>query len=114
MANSGIDARGAKVLIVDDVPENLRILRDTLEDEGYRISASPSGEVALQIAPTVVPDLILLDVMMPEMDGFETCRRLKQEESLRAVPVIFVTAKGDPGDLLKLVRHYLEPDEDPA
>jgi PAS domain S-box-containing protein len=99
-----IDSRGSKVLVVDDLRENLRILRGMLEVEGYRISAAPSGEVALAIAPEILPDLVLLDVMMPGIDGFETCRRLKQDEKLRAVPVVFVTAKGDIGDVVEGFR----------
>ena len=85
----------ANILIVDDQPANLSILSDALEPEGYRILAAPSGEVALDIARRVLPDLILLDVLMPGMDGFETCRQLKNEESTREIPVIFVTAKDE-------------------
>ena len=96
-----IDTNGSQVLIVDDLPENLRVLRQILEKEGYRVSVSPSGEVALEVAPGVLPDLILLDVMMPGIDGFETCRRLKENEDLRDVPVIFVTAKGEVSDVVE-------------
>ncbi len=99
-----VETRGAQVLIVDDLPENLRILRGMLEAEGYRITVSPNGEVALRIAPTVEPDLILLDVMMPGIDGFETCRRLKEDPKLCRVPVVFVSAKGDVNDLLEGFR----------
>ena len=99
-----VETRGAQVLIVDDLPENLRILRSMLEAEGYRITVSPNGEVALRIAPTVEPDLILLDVMMPGIDGFETCRRLKEDAKLCQVPVVFVSARGDVSDLVKGFR----------
>ena len=86
----------AKILIVDDIPANLNMLSDTLEPEGYDILAAPSGEVALKTTVRNLPDLILLDVLMPQgIDGFETCRRLKQDESTAAIPVIFVTAKGE-------------------
>ena len=84
-----------KILIVDDIPANLTLLSNALEPEGYQILAAPSGKVALNIAHRVLPDLIILDVLMPGMDGFETCRRLKKEESTRAIPVIFITAKGE-------------------
>ena len=99
-----VETRGAQVLIVDDLPENLRILRGMLEAEGYRITVSPNGEVALRIAPTVEPDLILLDVMMPGIDGFETCRRLKEDPKLCHVPVVFVSAKGDISDIVEGFR----------
>ena len=62
------------ILIVDDIPGNVDVLCKTLEVEGYSISMALSGEVALKIAPKIKPDLILMDVMMPGMDGFETCR----------------------------------------
>ena len=92
MSQNQIDLRGARILIVDDIPSNLNILRKALESEGYNISVAPSGEVALKIAARASPDLILLDIVMPGMDGFETCRRLKQNELTQDIPVIFVTA----------------------
>ena len=81
----------ATVLVVDDVPANLNLLREALEPEGYEILGAPSGEIALQIADRVVPDLILLDIVMKGIDGFETCRRLKADPKTADVPVIFVT-----------------------
>ncbi|MBT6594453.1 MAG: response regulator, partial [Nitrospina sp.] len=66
------------ILIVDDIPVNVDVLRKTLAVKGYSISMAPSGEMALKIAPKIKPDLILMDVMMPGMDGFETCRKLKE------------------------------------
>jgi DNA-binding NtrC family response regulator len=88
------DAR-PKVLIVDDVPANLKILRDTLEPEGYRILGASNGESALKIATAALPDIILLDIVMPGMDGFEVCRRLKQDQSTEHIPVIFITVQDD-------------------
>lgn len=85
----------AEILIVDDIPNNLNLLCQTLESEGYNIIAAPSGEIALQIAAHTQPDLILLDIMMPGMDGFETCRRLKADKRLSDIPVIFITAKDE-------------------
>jgi DNA-binding NtrC family response regulator len=85
----------ARILIVDDVPANLNVLGDALEPEGYEILVARSGEAALESARTNRPDLILLDVMMPGMDGFETCRRLKAMEVTRNIPVIFVTARDE-------------------
>jgi DNA-binding NtrC family response regulator len=84
--------RGAKVLVVDDIPANLNVLSEALEGAGYEILAAPSGEVALKIVARTLPDLILLDITMPGMNGYEVCRRLKQSEATRAVPVIFITA----------------------
>lgn len=81
-----------KVLIVDDTPENIQVLMETLKDE-YRIVAAINGEKALQLANAdPMPDIILLDIMMPGMDGYEVCKRLKADEKTVAIPVIFVTA----------------------
>ena len=89
----------AKVLIVDDKTANLDLLREMLAPLGHQIFFATSGVKALSIAASVQPDLVLLDVMMPEMDGFETCRRFKQDPALREIPVIFVTARTDVEDL---------------
>jgi DNA-binding NtrC family response regulator len=80
---------------VDDQPANLDVLCALLEAEGYEISLAPNGELALKIATqaTAPPDLILLDVMMPGMDEYEVCRRLKAEARTRSIPVIFITAR---------------------
>jgi len=88
-------AQPARILIVDDVPANLNVLSDALEPVGYEILIARSGEAALESAARNRPDLILLDVMMPGLDGFETCRRLKGSVNTRHVPVIFVTAKDE-------------------
>ncbi|OGG45228.1 MAG: hypothetical protein A3F84_11060 [Candidatus Handelsmanbacteria bacterium RIFCSPLOWO2_12_FULL_64_10] len=88
-----MDLQGARILLVDDTEANLDVLCALLEVEGYRIAMAPNGEIALRIAGRVRPDLILLDVMMPDMDGFEVCRRLKQNEGTREIPVIFITAE---------------------
>ncbi len=90
-----IDLTGARVLLVDDTPANLKLLRQALEPEGYRILIAPSGEAALKIARSAQPDLILLDVQMPGLDGFETCRCLKQDPATQDIPVIFVTARAE-------------------
>ena len=95
MSQANIDIAEATILIVDDVPENLKVLRQVLEPQGYDILAAPNGEVALRIAPRATPDLILLDVMMPGIDGFETCRRLKADESTADIPIIFITARSE-------------------
>jgi len=90
-----------KVLIVDDVPSNLKILRDALEPEGYKISGAPNGETALRIAAGALPDIILLDVVMSDIDGYEVCRRLKENEATKHIPVIFVTMKDEKENLIE-------------
>jgi DNA-binding NtrC family response regulator len=84
-----------KILLVDDVPANLSVLTSALEPQGYEIFAAPNGTAALSVAAKAKPDLILLDIMMPGLDGLETCRRLKQNEITREIPVIFITARGE-------------------
>ncbi len=81
--------------MVDDVPANLSVLTSALEPHGYEIFAAPGGATALQIAAKARPDLILLDILMPGLDGLETCRRLKQDEKTRDIPVIFITARSE-------------------
>ncbi|MBI2503275.1 MAG: SpoIIE family protein phosphatase [Candidatus Latescibacteria bacterium] len=83
---------GAKILIVDDNPTNLKVLLQVLEAAHYSVLVATSGANALRIAGQALPDLILLDVMMPEMDGYEVCRRLKQQGVTQPIPVIFITA----------------------
>jgi putative two-component system response regulator len=85
------------VLIVDDTPDNISLLKAALSDQ-YSIKVATRGLKALEIARSMPVELILLDVMMPEMDGFETCRRLKQDPLTRSIPVIFITAKGEIDD----------------
>ena len=82
----------ATILIVDDTPNNLQVLFSYLETEGYKVLLAEDGESALQIAQSQAPDLVLLDVLMPNVDGFETCRQLKAKTSTREIPVIFLTA----------------------
>ena len=83
-----------KILAIDDTPANLMTLGAALGDD-FDLQIATSGAAGLVLAAEMVPDLILLDVMMPEMDGYETCRRLKAEPQLRKIPVIFITALGD-------------------
>ena len=79
------------VLIVDDVPENLSVLHDALDESGFTVLVAISGEAALARARQGLPDIILLDAMMPGMDGFEVARRLKADFSTRHIPIIFMT-----------------------
>ncbi len=85
------------ILVVDDTPQNIDVLKGILGDD-YRIIAAINGQIALDIIGHQRPDLILLDVMMPGIDGYEVCRRLKAEPTTAAIPVIFVTAKADVTD----------------
>ena len=90
-----------QILLVDDNTTNLQLLRDTLDGYGYKLLAAKNGETALSIARKANPDLILLDIMMPEMDGYEVCKRLKADEATLHIPVIFVTALTDAEDEAK-------------
>jgi len=84
-----------RILIVDDTPLNIRILAESLSAD-YQIKVAPNGNAALNIIESQEqPDLILLDVMMPDMDGYEVCRRLKQNPDTKAIPIVFITAKTD-------------------
>ncbi len=89
------------ILIVDDVAENIQIVAGVLKTEGYNMAFATSGESALEIARNNHFDLVLLDVMMPEMDGFETCRLLKADESIADSTVIFLTAKTDVDSIVR-------------
>lgn len=89
------------LLIVDDTPANLGVLSDFLSDLGFRVLIAQSGESALKKAEYALPDLILLDIMMPGIDGFETCRRLKLSEKTKDIPVIFMTALSDTSNKVK-------------
>jgi len=88
-----MNLKGCKLLLVDDTQANLDVLCELLEREGYNISMAPNGEVALRIVERIQPDLILMDVMMPGLNGFEVCQRLKKDNKTRDIPVIFITAE---------------------
>jgi DNA-binding response OmpR family regulator len=90
-----MDLTGSKILAVDDVPANLDVLSQSLEADGYNVLVATSGETALDLVKRIEPDLILLDVMMPGIDGFETCRQLKAQEITEDIPVIFLTARSE-------------------
>ena len=98
MTHAPDSAAQQTILIVDDNPVNLGVVVDHLEDHGFEVTVALGGDEALKRAEFVNPDLILLDVMMPGMDGFETCRRLKANPTISSIPVIFMTALGDVQD----------------
>lgn len=107
------------VLVVDDSPETLRLLTDAIEDAGMTVLVAREGEHALSIVEKVMPDVILMDALMPGMDGFETCRRLKRNSTLAHVPVIFMTGLTETQDIVKgleaggvdYVTKPIDPDE---
>src|SRR5574341_1638755 len=90
-----------KILIVDDEPFNLDLLEQELCEQDYEIERANDGVEALEKVPTFEPDVILLDYMMPKMNGLEVVRRLKQEEKYRGIPVILLTAKASQEDKIK-------------
>ncbi len=89
------------ILVVDDTPENLHLLSGILTKKGYQVRPVPSGKLALSAAQRIPPDLVLLDIMMPEMDGYEVCQQLKAEEATKDIPVIFISAINDVMDKVK-------------
>jgi signal transduction histidine kinase len=90
-----------RILVVDDTPSNIQMLAAVLKENGYQVAVATNGKQALDVVGRVRPALILLDVMMPEMDGFETCQKLKENAEWKEVPVIFLTAKAETSDIIK-------------
>lgn len=96
-----LDRPKASILVVDDYPETLQLLEQLLEEEGYIVRLIPDGTLALAAVRSNLPDLILLDIMMPEMDGYEVCRQLKAKKQTRDIPVIFISAMNESFDKMK-------------
>jgi len=88
-----------KILVIDDLPENVFMLQDRLLQEGYEVSTAYGGNDGLEKAYSTKPDLILLDVMMPDMNGFEVCKTLIHDDKTKHIPIILVTAKSGPEDI---------------
>lgn len=101
MSNEPVFTKGSKILVVDDKKENLELMTNILEKEGYDVAFAMDGEKAIRVASLYQPDLILLDVMMPGIDGFETCRMMKSLSDLRDIPVIFVTGRVEVSDIVQ-------------
>jgi len=99
MANENLATES--ILLVDDNPTNLQVLFQTLEGVGCKLLIAKNGEMALAIAGKALPDLILLDIMMPDIDGYEVCRQLKTNPATSGIPVIFLSALGDTEDKVK-------------
>ncbi|HLO52227.1 MAG TPA: response regulator, partial [Kamptonema sp.] len=101
MNDHSIMSAKADILVVDDIPANLRLLAGILADKGYTIRPARDGLQALSIAQNIPIDLILLDIMMPEMNGYEVCQKLKADEITRDIPVIFISAINEVLDKVK-------------
>jgi len=98
--NSGA-AQPASILVVDDTPANLQVLAGMLKDRGYKVRPVLSGKLALLAAQRDPPDLILLDINMPEMNGYEVCEHIKADDTLKGIPIIFISALTEPLDKVK-------------
>ncbi len=96
-----INSYPSNIMIVDDTADNLRVLFDMLKSRGYSPRPVPNGKLALQAMKIERPDLILLDITMPELDGFEVCERIKSDEKLKDIPIIFISALIEPFDKVK-------------
>ena len=104
MAAPEKQVKPSDILIVEDNPSDLRLLNELLIKEGYQIRPLPNGPMALKAAENVPPDLILLDIKMPDMNGFEVCKRLKENERLRDIPILFISALNDLSDKIEAFK----------
>ena len=94
----------SKILVVDDTPENLHLLSEALDSEEYEVKCVINGEMALMVASSIVPDLILLDINMPGLNGYQVCAKLKAEEKTKDIPIIFLSANNDSDDRVKALN----------
>jgi CheY-like chemotaxis protein len=90
---------GKKILICDDDPVILRLLQVNLEIEGYEVVTAHHGEEAVAKAKTEIPDLVILDIMMPRMDGYEACRQIRSQVETSEIPIVFLSAKAQQSDI---------------
>lgn len=104
MQTSDIDISSSRVLIADDIQQNRELLEAYLADEGYEILMAADGQQTMQMVDQHQPDLILLDIMMPRMSGYEVCSQIKSDPAKRAIPVLMVTALNEAGDIEKAVN----------
>ena len=88
-----------KILIVDDIPKNIQMAMNILKDEGYKMFYAKSGEMALKLVLEHNFDLILLDIMMPDMNGFDVCEKLKNDDKTKKIPIIFLSGKDSSQDI---------------
>ncbi|MFG1491482.1 response regulator, partial [Oceanospirillum sp. HFRX-1_2] len=98
---SSVISRSDIILVVDDSPDALSLINDALEDAGMDVLVALEGRQALNIARKMKPDMILMDAIMPHMDGFEACRQIKADPELAAIPVIFMTGLNDTDDIVR-------------
>lgn len=92
-------ATGKRILVCDDDPVILRLLQVNLELEGYEVLTAQNGEEAVQVATSELPDLVLLDIMMPRMDGYQAVKLIKAQDETKHIPVVFVSAKAQQADV---------------
>lgn len=109
---------GKSILICDDDPVILRLLQVNLELEGYEVILAHHGEEAYSLAADRIPDLVILDIMMPRLDGYQTCEKLKADEKTKDIPIVFLSAKAQQSDIEKGraygVSEYLTKPFDPS
>ena len=101
MLKNSIESYAADVLIVDDTLANLQLLTSILKEDGYKVRPATSGAMALQAIVQKLPDLILLDIKMPEMNGYEVCEELKRHDRTKDIPIIFISALSDIADKVR-------------
>lgn len=94
-------AEERRILIADDDPVILRLIQVNLELEGYEVLTANNGQEAVDVAMAERPDLVILDIMMPRLDGYQACERLKSDDTTKEIPVIFLSAKAQQGDIEK-------------
>jgi DNA-binding NtrC family response regulator len=99
--NDSLTPTSARILVVDDTPANIQTLTAILKERGYQLSVATSGRQALEVIEKVPPDLVLMDVMMPDMDGYEACRQIKAVPSWRDLPIIFLSARTETADIVR-------------
>lgn len=104
MVETEIDLSGSRILVIDDEPDNLDLLCRALESAHYEVQVAVNGKKGLEVAESSHPDLILLDVMMPDLNGYEVCRQLKAKETLQDIPVIFLTGLDAASDVVEGFR----------
>lgn len=104
MPGGEVSLSGSKLLIADDNLQNCELLEAYLADEDYQISMAYDGRQTLEKVAEFAPDLVLLDIMMPKVSGYEVCQRLKSDPATRSIPILMVTALNEPGDIEKAVE----------
>ena len=96
-----VDKKKYNVLIIDDTPKNIQVVGNFLQNEGYVLSFATTGEEAMNILSKEIPDIILLDVIMPEINGFDLCEKIKSIDEYKKIPILFLTIKTDSESIIK-------------